>query len=277
MSNPNYYAVIPAHVRYCKEITPIARLLYGEITALCSKEGYCWASNRYFSELYDVDERTVRRWIQSLKENNFIHVEIENEQKNSQRKIWIKESYTPDKNVQGGGQSCPGGGTKMSAIIEQENNTKEHTVCSEGGLSPPSRSENLSEENKKSETQIPSKLTKSTMFKTEVSISLEEVFYRAIKERLDFSTSEIEKAWEILYNYKSHVNDLFQFISGTIQKLRRHKQNEVIDNKKGRSSCHKRKEKLNESKQKSSDHPSEVQLCQMSFLNPNIKRPFQLG
>ena len=73
---PSYYAIIPADVRYCKGLTPNAKLLYGEITCLCSKTKKCWASNRHFAELYEVKERQVIRWITSLKENGFIKCEI---------------------------------------------------------------------------------------------------------------------------------------------------------------------------------------------------------
>ena len=71
--DPGYYAVIPANVRYDKKLPANAKLLYGEITALCNKEGYCWATNEYFAELYATSEKTVSRWIKILKDRKFIH------------------------------------------------------------------------------------------------------------------------------------------------------------------------------------------------------------
>lgn len=73
---PSYYAVIPANVRYDETLTANARLLYGEITALCQKEGYCWASNAYFAELYGVSNGTVSRWIGQLEAAGHISSEV---------------------------------------------------------------------------------------------------------------------------------------------------------------------------------------------------------
>jgi hypothetical protein len=72
---PNYYAIIPADVRYSKNIVPQAKLLYGEITSLTNKKGWCWAKNSYFASLYDVKEPTISVWISSLIKNGFLTAE----------------------------------------------------------------------------------------------------------------------------------------------------------------------------------------------------------
>jgi hypothetical protein len=74
--NPNYYAIIPANVRYCKEIPANAKLLYGEITALCNKKGFCWASNDYFAKLYGVSKKSISSWISKLEKNKFISIQM---------------------------------------------------------------------------------------------------------------------------------------------------------------------------------------------------------
>lgn len=74
--NRSYYAIIPANVRYNEKLNANAKLLYGEITALCNQEGYCWATNDYFSKLYNVSKTTISRWIKDLKDNGYISVEM---------------------------------------------------------------------------------------------------------------------------------------------------------------------------------------------------------
>ncbi len=91
-NKPNYYAIIPANIRYDEKLSPNEKLFYGEITALTNKEGYCWANNAYFARLYAVEKRTIRRWLNKLKELNYIKIEIEYVPRKRQidkRKIWI--------------------------------------------------------------------------------------------------------------------------------------------------------------------------------------------
>lgn len=71
-----YYAIIPANVRYDDRLIPNAKLLYGEITALCNEKGYCWASNQYFADLYKKDKSTISKWISQLNKSDYIKIEI---------------------------------------------------------------------------------------------------------------------------------------------------------------------------------------------------------
>ena len=81
MDNPGYYAIIPATVRYDDRLTPNAKLLYGEITALSNKEGYCWAGNAYFANLYGVTKTSISTWIgtqvflYTLPKNSYIPIQ----------------------------------------------------------------------------------------------------------------------------------------------------------------------------------------------------------
>ena len=90
---PNYYAIIPADVRY-SNLKPNAKLLYGEITALSGKLGYCYAANNYFADLYGVSKNTVSRWISDLNKLGFINIEVERNEKKQviKRKIGILQN-----------------------------------------------------------------------------------------------------------------------------------------------------------------------------------------
>lgn len=86
---PSFFAIIPADVRYDKRLKPNEKLLFGEITALCNTEGYCWATNAYFAELYDKTNRSISEWISHLESLGYIKVGIK---KNTYRKITLIES-----------------------------------------------------------------------------------------------------------------------------------------------------------------------------------------
>ena len=84
--NKSYYAIIPATVRYNKKLKDKAKLLYGEITALCNENGFCWATNSYFAGLFSVSKETVSRLLSDLKKQGYIKIEFEYDEKTKEIK-----------------------------------------------------------------------------------------------------------------------------------------------------------------------------------------------
>ena len=93
-SKNNYYAIIPATVRYNKDLKPNEKLLYGEITALANSKGFCFASNRYFAELYKVTIHTVSQWISHLEKLGYVNIELIKDDKKEikERRIYISDT-----------------------------------------------------------------------------------------------------------------------------------------------------------------------------------------
>jgi hypothetical protein len=123
---PNYYAVLPATVRYDKRLPPAARLLYAELTALASKEGYAWPSNSYLAQVFDVERRTVIRWIQQLVELGYLTRDASN-----RRRLYVgapmpntavtQMSLGVDENVTTrGDKNVTHNTTSTNTIMEQE-------------------------------------------------------------------------------------------------------------------------------------------------------------
>lgn len=135
----SYYAIIPANVRYDKDLTPNAKLLYGEITALCNEKGYCWANNSYFSELYGISIRSISKCINQLIEKKYITSELiykEGTKEIERRHLYIG-SIPIEENFQTPRRKVPEGTEEnFQTPIEEKfqdnntsfNNTKNNTI-----------------------------------------------------------------------------------------------------------------------------------------------------
>lgn len=122
---PNYYAIIPADVRYCKKLKPIERLIYAEITCLTNNKGYCWAGNEYFSNLFEISNRSVSRHINQLKNFEFISVSMIRDSSSKVEKRTIKlTKNTIDKTVAPPRQNCPTPLDKTVQYNNKNNNNK---------------------------------------------------------------------------------------------------------------------------------------------------------
>jgi len=120
--NPGYYAIIPAEIRYDPTLSSTAKLLYGEITSLCSKYNECWATNEYFASLYHCSNRTISRLIGQLNSKGYVKIEMiysVNTKNIDKRIISLSNTY---------GKKCREGiennvNTPMEKNV-QENNTR---------------------------------------------------------------------------------------------------------------------------------------------------------
>ena len=123
---PNYYAVIPANVRYDENLKPMEKLLYGEITALTYKTGECWASNNYFARLYKTTPQAISKWILNLKKFKYVDIDYERVGKEIQKRI-IRVSIPVDTYQQEddrGINTCLGG---YQHTIKENNTSNNNT------------------------------------------------------------------------------------------------------------------------------------------------------
>ncbi|MDO6737383.1 helix-turn-helix domain-containing protein [Wenyingzhuangia sp. 2_MG-2023] len=71
-NSPSYFAILPANIRYDKKVIPSAKLLFAEISALSNLHGFCYCSNNYFMNLYNVSIQTINNWLKNLEDRNYI-------------------------------------------------------------------------------------------------------------------------------------------------------------------------------------------------------------
>ena len=71
---PNYYAILSAEVRYDNRLKANVKLLFAEITALCNMNAECYASNKYFADLYGKSKTSISVWVSELVKYGYIKV-----------------------------------------------------------------------------------------------------------------------------------------------------------------------------------------------------------
>ena len=209
---PNYFAVIPADVRYDKTLSASEKLFYAEIVALTHKDGRCWASRKYFADLYGVDERTISRWTTKLAERGYIEVRvIRNAQKAIlRRNIALKVFHTPsDKNVPTYGQKCPYPSDKNVAENNTSNNNKVSKVNTRPVENFDSIIESATESSELREALIEFVKFRKLIKKPMTNKALELIIGKLNKiattdrERVEVINQSIERGWAGVFALKS--------------------------------------------------------------------------
>lgn len=88
-----YYSIIPTRILFNNKLKANVKLLYAFITSLTNKEGYCYASNSYLGNKFNVDPKTISNWLKELRTYNYIVIELirNDKQEIIQRRIYIND------------------------------------------------------------------------------------------------------------------------------------------------------------------------------------------
>jgi hypothetical protein len=202
---PSYFAVIPAYVRYDKDLPDKAKLLFGEITALTNKFGYCYASNKYFSELYGCTERSISRLINKLADKNYFKIFIDDRY---HRKIYPNENPVLPENDR---QNCPPPSKVSNGVDKNVRNDRQN--CLHNNIKS-------TKKNNTSKVVIPSKLIndkfvdkwhewlsyraeiKKKLYPSTANKQLEKLEKWGIDKAIKSIDISIEKGWQGLFEPK---------------------------------------------------------------------------
>ena len=105
-----FWSVIPATVLDDMSIPANAKILYGVLSSLMRREGYCWPSNAQLAEAMHCSEDVVKRWVSALAEAGHIRVRIEPNRKvggkiTISRQCWQSRLFLP--RLMGTGTNVP--------------------------------------------------------------------------------------------------------------------------------------------------------------------------
>lgn len=159
-SRPGYYAIIPADVRYDDRIPANAKLLYGEVSALIGADGFCFASNQYFAQIYGMSVDSISRLFKKLEEHGYIKRELEKDKSGQvvRRKIFLSVSIPriqpPDNFADTPRQNC-GEGTCKKVGDTNLSNTNNNPPNPPEGVGEPKGKKNSRQRSKAQAETLP--------------------------------------------------------------------------------------------------------------------------
>lgn len=211
---PNYYAVIPAEVRYDEKLKFSEKVLYGEITALTNYSGECYASNNYFARLYNTTPQAISKWINNLKDQEYIDVDYEYKGKMIEKRV-IKLTR---KSIQG----------YQHILIGYQHTIKENK-----------EEEDIKEINKESIFEVVEKNIGRVLSPIELEVIKnwdydEEIIVLAIKEAMLHNAKTIKYIDRVLFNWKQNnlktIEDVNNYLNEFSNKKTNKKEKEEIIN-----------------------------------------------
>jgi len=83
------WVVIPWSILTSRKLTATEKLLYGEISALQRRDGFCRASNEYLGLILDAHPNSISRLIKKLRKMEMIAIDFEDNKGKIGRRIYL--------------------------------------------------------------------------------------------------------------------------------------------------------------------------------------------
>ncbi len=95
------YLFIPPKVRYCIQLPPNAKLLYGVIANRTNEKGLSLFGNQELADIFRVDKQSIYHWVTALEKEGFIKSRNLRKKLIHYRCFLIVDWNTPDPNQPG--------------------------------------------------------------------------------------------------------------------------------------------------------------------------------
>jgi hypothetical protein len=187
----NFYAVLTSKVLYDKKITIRQKVLMAMISNMSVQTGYCWASNAYFADCLDCDERTIQRDLLALEELNILNrvINLKTDGSVDFRALFIMlDTVTP---ASGGGDMGVMGGGDMGVMYNNKDiNNKYNSVSQDETDHTPN---------------VVEKKKRAIKKNVEVDLNVVKKFYN---EQIIVACNSSDQ--ELASKYKAYVNYIFK-------------------------------------------------------------------
>ncbi len=107
MTEERTFLKLDGVMKNMESIPPSGRIIYAEVCALAQKEGYCYASNKYFSAVYHLSIQSVSRLLNALKKQGFLDISYGKDERGCcKRFMKPKSNNSVSKTLNASSQKC---------------------------------------------------------------------------------------------------------------------------------------------------------------------------
>ena len=179
------------------------KILYTEITALSNSKGYCYATNSYFANLYDVHKNTAGTWINKLEKLGYIKSKIiyETGTKNvKERQLFIVTPINEkiDRYQQ---KDCDPINKKIDTPINEKIDTPINKIIEDNNTRINNTSSNKKKINKKENVEI---IKIKSVYESK---EFEKAFYDFIDMRVEIKKVPTKRAMEMIIKKLEKVDN----------------------------------------------------------------------